>query len=475
VPTATQTSTAMVRQRPSARREALAYYFAVSLLGFALLTWSAVAHTKMIASHLLLLVPWAILLIVVHLLPVSGWPSAHLAFDLPVAVGAAMVLSPVETMLLGFLCSFDSLEIRGQITLTKALFNRVQTALCYGAASAVAHSITSSPESSPFVVPLAFLALCTQVLVNYVLVGAGLAIEHVSRLAHVVRHLRLGSPVDFWLSLVSSAVLGAMLAALYDQVHPLTLLAFLGPALLGRQALEKSQLFLEESQVSHSRERTIAQISQQIFEERSDERQLIAADLHDEVLQPLFRVSLLAHVLKAELANGKLLDMDQDLPELSNAAEVASNSIRDLIGDLRRSAVGRGGLAPAVWSLVRNLRGQTSAEIHAHVAPVQADATTELAIYQIGKEALTNAVTHSRARNVWVELRQDSSGLYLSVRDDGVGFDPLASKQSHYGLQIMRERATSAGGDLWLDSTPKHGCQVTLGIPCAERQSPQGS
>jgi signal transduction histidine kinase len=456
-------ATSSQRSEPPARGRV--YYIGVSFAGLALLAMYALTDIDAIISRPLELLPWTILLMVVHLFPLSGRLSAHLTVDQPVATAAALVLDPVQIGVVALLGSFDAKELRGRIGLTKALFNRVQTAVTYVAGSAAVHAIATSPESSPYVILLAVVALSVQTLTNYLLVATALSIEYASSLWMVARELRLGTLSDFWLSFMAGSILGAMLAALSDQVHPLTILAFAVPVLLARQALKRSQMFIDTFQAYRSRELVLNHLSERIHEERSDERRLIAADLHDEVLQPLFKVSLLAHVLKADLATGRLLAMDEDVPQLVTAAELASNSLRELIGDLRRSALGRGGLSSAIRNLLQSVKKQTRIEIKAEVEVVYTDAAKELIIYQLAKEALANAVSHSRATRISLALRQDSNGLYLSVADDGVGFDPSSAKEGHFGLHIMKERVDALGGCLTLDSTPGRGSEVTVYVP----------
>ena len=84
---------------------------------------------------------------------------------------------------------------------------------------------------------------------------------------------------------------------------------------------------------------------------------------NDELPQPLYKASLMAHVLKADLASGRLLQMDQDIPGLVTAAEMAAGTLRDLLGDLRRSPPGAGGLVSAMRDLVRRRQDLTSAFI----------------------------------------------------------------------------------------------------------------
>ena len=188
-------------------------------------------------------------------------------------------------------------------------------------------------------------SLATTCACNYLLVGLGIALEHDLPLHHVFGRMRFGTALDFGVTFAAWGVLATILTALYDDVHSWILILFLGPTLLGRHALLRSQMLVETKTAFESRGSALAQVEHRIHEERSDERRLIAADLHDEVLQPLFKVTLMAQVLKSDLATGRLLEMDNDLPDLLDAAEVAATSLRQLIGDLRSSPQ----LAPRGW------------------------------------------------------------------------------------------------------------------------------
>jgi two-component system nitrate/nitrite sensor histidine kinase NarX len=221
-------------------------------------------------------------------------------------------------------------------------------------------------------------------------------------------------------------------------------------------------MLIDTSRAYRSQKEALAQIASRVFDERSDERRLIAADLHDEVLQPLFKVTLMAHVLKADLSSGRLLELDQDLPELLTASELASNSLRELIGDLRRSSLGRGGLAPALMRLVDvdGIRQRSSIPIDANIEHVSIEGAQELAIYQVAKEALLNAVNHSHATHISVSFGRRGDDVTLSISDNGIGFNPHADNTNHYGLEIMKERADGAGGLFYLDTGPGSGCTV---------------
>jgi signal transduction histidine kinase len=440
------------------------FFWCISLAWLTMLGWGLARNGSVVASNAVALIPWVILLAVVNLVPLTTWKHAYFTADIPITIAGMLILSPLEAGLVTFLGTFDPREFRGQVPLAKTLFNRSQISLAVYGGSLAAHAFVTAPGPSPFMLPLAFLVLAFMSGINYLLTGVGVSLEHGYSISRALQRLKVGSLPDFLLTLASWAIVGAMLAALYDQIGLFALVAFLAPTLLGRQTLVRSQMSIDTARAYRSREAALTHISHQIFEERSDERRLIAADLHDEVLQPLFKVTLMAHVLKSDLASGQLLEMDEDLPELLTAAELASSTLRDLIGDLRKSALGRGGLGPALSSFVRSMRNASSAVTHASVDPVRLDPDSELVVYQIAKEAVSNAIAHSKATKVLIQLRDDAGATRLTVEDDGVGFDPLEERAGHYGIAIMRERASAIGADLYIDSVPGRGTRIDLSL-----------
>jgi signal transduction histidine kinase len=97
---------------------------------------------------------------------------------------------------------------------------------------------------------------------------------------------------------------------------------------------------------------------------------------------------------------------------------------------------------------------------------VKAEPSTELLVYQVAREALTNTIKHSRAKTVWISLRHDAGAIALSIEDDGHGFDTGRDKdERHFGVELMRERAEMAGGRLDLRSSPGDGTTVSLRVP----------
>jgi signal transduction histidine kinase len=440
-------------------------HWSVSSAWIAVVAWKATSNAGHISKDALSLVPWILLLMTVHLLPVTGWRSAQLVADWPIQTAAALVLPPIEAGIVAFLASIDPRELRRSVPFGKALFNRSQIALISLIGATVVHALSRTPTNPFQALPLAVSYLAVTVLLNYMLIGAVMSREQSVPLPEALKRLRPGLASDFALTFVAWAVLGAMIAVVFTHVGWPTLLAVLGPTLLGRQILSRSQMVIDTTKAYESKNRTIARLETQIFEERSDERRLIAADLHDEVLQPLFKVTLMAHVLKADLASGRLLEIDADLPELLSAAEDASTTLRELIGDLRRSALGSGGLPAALNRLVETVRRQGRLEVGVEIHNVDPEPMTQLVLYQVAKEALGNVLTHARATKVELKLTEDSDHWLLEISDDGVGFDSSAENPGHYGIAIMRERAAALGGHFFLDSAPRLGCRIRTMLP----------
>jgi two-component system sensor histidine kinase DegS len=281
-------------------------------------------------------------------------------------------------------------------------------------------------------------------------------------LRSVIRGMRIGSLSDFALMFIAAGSMGAMLTASYLRLGMWALPLLLPPVLLIRQALLRSQMYIDADRAYREREQALVQMTQQIDRERAEERRLIAADLHDDVLQPLFNMSLMAHVVKRDLATGKLLEMEEDLRKLLSAGDEASEVVRNLVGDLRRSGLGRGGLSAALRRLVDVLQEQSQVKMHSSIVDVLPSPPVQLALYQIAKEALGNAVRHADASNISLDLTADVSTICLTVSDDGKGFDPSSVPDDHFGLQIMRERAASVNGSLYTDTSPDCGCRVRV-------------
>ncbi len=204
-------------------------------------------------------------------------------------------------------------------------------------------------------------------------------------------------------------------------------------------------------------------LSRQLLAAQEGERRRLARELHDELGQTLTALSI--H-LKAALALGG----GPAQPVLEDAVAIADQAIdqvRHIALDLRPSVLDDLGLEAALrWYADRQIR-RTNLALHVDtdLGGCRLSADMETACFRVAQEALTNVARHARAARAWVELRRRDAEVELTVRDDGVGFDPSvargrAAEGASFGLLGMQERVQLLGGQFAIESQPGRGACV---------------
>ena len=145
------------------------------------------------------------------------------------------------------------------------------------------------------------------------------------------------------------------------------------------------------------------------------------------------------------------------------------SEIRELINELRPLALDQLGLVEALRQHIERYRDESGIEATLIVSgSLHTNPLTDVTIYRVVQESLTNVRKHSRASTVRVELRMSQAGVEVEVIDDGQGFDlstAVTSTENGLGLTSMRERAELAGGNFTVQSKPSQGCRTLLEIP----------
>jgi two-component system, NarL family, sensor histidine kinase UhpB len=193
------------------------------------------------------------------------------------------------------------------------------------------------------------------------------------------------------------------------------------------------------------------------------ERQRIGRELHDEIGQRLTGILLQLGRVQAEAPSM----LQPRIAGVQNQARATLDAVGALAWEVRPGVLEDLGLAAALEVLADSLREDGTAQVNvALLDPVpHLTREVELAVYRIAQEALTNAVRHSGASAITIELQLAREGLLLQVTDNGRGLTRADTEGP--GLRGMRERALLVGGRLRIQGHPP-GVRVELAVPTAQ-------
>jgi signal transduction histidine kinase/HAMP domain-containing protein len=203
---------------------------------------------------------------------------------------------------------------------------------------------------------------------------------------------------------------------------------------------------------------------------RLEERERIAADLHDGIIQSIYATGLGLEEC-ARLA-------EEDPRAVKPVLETAIGGLNAVIRDVRNYVVGlqpeglqERGLSRSLADLARGMA--LNALLHAEIEvdpAIDSGLGPEKAghLFHICREALANVVKHAMASRVSLAIERGNGSLILHVKDDGVGFDPAEHRGGCRGLRNMRERSQRLGGTLSVESKPGGGTRITVEIPLEE-------
>jgi ligand-binding sensor domain-containing protein/signal transduction histidine kinase len=214
----------------------------------------------------------------------------------------------------------------------------------------------------------------------------------------------------------------------------------------------------------------VARLVRGRMEERLGERERIARDLHDTFLQSvqglILKFAAVAKQIPRDEPARRAMEDSLDL-----ADQVLAEG-RDRVRNLRGTAESLSDL-PAAFRRVAEESPHGRMTFKAVVEGIARELHPLVLeeSYSIGREALTNALTHSGGLHVETEITYDARQFRLRIRDDGRGIDSAilekGGRDDHWGLQGMRERASRIGAQLEFWSRPGSGTEVELRVPAA--------
>lgn len=225
---------------------------------------------------------------------------------------------------------------------------------------------------------------------------------------------------------------------------------------------------LQAALLAEERARSLQERITQTALAQEEERRRISRELHDGLGPSLAdltnRLSLCRQLVRVDPRKA-----ETGLDEATASLRGHIKEIRELINDLRPLALDQLGLAEAVRQYVERFGEESGIKVSLAISgSLPVDPLTEVTIYRVVQESLTNVRRHSQATAVEVALRGSTEDVAVTVSDNGQGFAPekaITALDQGIGLTSMRERAELVGGSFTVHSLPGQGCRTFLHIP----------
>jgi signal transduction histidine kinase len=236
----------------------------------------------------------------------------------------------------------------------------------------------------------------------------------------------------------------------------------------GSIAISNSRLY--ESLVKAHLE--VEDLLKRVITNTEDERLRISLELHDGPIQSIAASQFAIQACRA-LLDENPDEVDKKLQNTGQVLLESTHQLRRIVSDLHPPDLEKSGLIAAIQeylSIIENER-QVNCHIKVRGEPRNLKYDTERAIYYIVREAITNSKKHADASTLEVILEYGENELFVSIRDDGIGFNPLGHAHNrmieHVGLRSINERARVLQAELNIDSEPGKGTVIGLVLPLA--------
>ena len=266
---------------------------------------------------------------------------------------------------------------------------------------------------------------------------------------------------------------GRLVAGLFVASHAKDRLAF-----SSRRALEAvaAQIGLAVLRLQAERDlrrshRQLRILAVRLAEIQENERRHMARELHDRVGQTLAGLALNLNQLQASMPPDHDRKLTERLGQGIRLLEEATDRTRGVIADLRPPLLDDEGLSAALEWYAREFSRRTGIPVRLWIEDTLPRLKTpvENALFRIIQEALTNVQRHARASEAVLSLEANERTIHLLVKDNGAGFNAAkrapGSSRLHWGLSIMKERATGVGGRMRIVSARGAGTQVLVEVP----------
>jgi signal transduction histidine kinase len=223
-------------------------------------------------------------------------------------------------------------------------------------------------------------------------------------------------------------------------------------------AAVNSRLFSDLETMTRARGEALSRL----VNAQEEERRHLVGDLHDGFGQIMTRIlyGLRGSQTRLGTEPEKVAD---ELARLETLADMQSRDLRRYMATIRPALLEEFGLHSAIEAFAREQEAESGLAIGVDVVQIPEPAQAEgIILFRAVQEAVINARKHADAHRVWIRLTQRDGAIVLEVEDDGRGTDAL---RDGIGLTYMRDRVSSLGGKVSVESVVGHGTTITVMVP----------
>ena len=219
-------------------------------------------------------------------------------------------------------------------------------------------------------------------------------------------------------------------------------------------------------------EEQIRILTQELMKAQENERQMISRELHDRVAQELATVKINSEMLLNHHPEMHA-EIKQKISEMKQSLQESIKAIRDLSYDLLPPVLDDLGLVETLFHYCHDFSEDSGIEVDfsaAGMKDLKLDFNTEINLYRLVQEGLTNIKKHADASHVIVRLIAVSPNIILRIEDNGKGFDVLErlaniTKEKRMGIRSIEERVKLLQGKMVLQSKPMQGTKIYIKFP----------
>ncbi|MFN2588212.1 MAG: sensor histidine kinase [Actinomycetota bacterium] len=449
-------------------RQGKVFAWIVILATGGLMAWS-VSESHGAGPAISTFIFWIALLAAVELLPVSLGFGTEVTMAFPIYLALAILFRDQiwVVMVITGIGSTDPRELKREIPLWRALFNRAQSVLSVAAACAVVSAYDGNIFTFPTGTIVIGAAALSRLVLNFGLVATMVRLYYEQPVSQAIRSLLPDPIAGFFISYLLLAGLGVVTALAYEEFGATAVAAILIPLFFARLSILGARAQQELSEKLARQQKALLEATEKVFQERERERNRIAEDIHDSSLQMLAAAAYGCGNAAELIGAGDTDGARQTIVNARDAIDGAIKELRASLVDLRRSTVEDGGLMETIHNYVGHVSTLWETEVRVQGGVVsEPPLPVSLAAVQILQEGLVNALKHAQSSTVVIGVEEADGFVHIVIEDDGAGFDPASSvDDEHHGMRLMRERAERVGGRIELDTRPGQGTRLEAVLP----------